>query len=108
MVNKSQLQKMLEESGWEFLTTEDPTRSSETHTDDIFAEETIVDSATHDFIAAVYSGASYGDRNMLDQALKEEYLERGFKDVLIADATDAQDKLIPGLRAVYVKRHDEQ
>ena len=69
--------------GWEFLTNVDPK------------------------VEVKYSGGyNYHTRGVpkSDNEIVEEYLSRGFKEVLVTDAFDAHGRPVEELRAVYVKR----
>ncbi|MCW8966685.1 MAG: hypothetical protein OQK82_08390 [Candidatus Pacearchaeota archaeon] len=81
---KSKLQKELESQGWIFLANEDVKVSLYYHNDDEFILE-------HDLIQKT------------DGKLKEEYMERGFSEVRIADAYDIHGNYISCMRAIYVK-----
>lgn len=85
---KSELQEKLETEGWEWLSN-------------VSIE---IDSMTSGY--AWNDNKSRTEPKTDDQLQTEFKLRNGFKDVMIADAYDANGKPVPGYRAVYVKRKE--
>lgn len=77
---KSKLQERLETEGWELLGNDDPWRKR------INEKQILLNSQKG------------------DAELKKEFLEKGFKEVMVAEAYDLFGKSLSKLRAIYVKR----
>ena len=80
MKTKSELQEKLEAEGWRWLTNEDPNN---------YMDE-------EGFIHRRFISES-------DEELMLKYRFRGFDEALVANAYDINGKLIPEMRAIYVK-----